>query len=131
MYLFLSRQHYDDCSADFNIEFWSVDGVGVVGVDSEDYTTYLSISEIEQKEPSNSFDFYHFKGNFKPADIDEIISNNYLSCIDGYQEVDETWKCGLRFDDYTKGEHYFSDELEKDAFVRKILNEQNLRRRAG
>jgi len=121
VYLFLSSQSYDDCSAGFNIEFWSVDGVGVVGVDSEDYTTYLSSAEIEQKTPSNSFDFYHFKGNFRPANINELININYWPYINGYQEIDNAWKPGLRFDDYTKEEFYFSDQQEKDTFARKIL----------
>jgi len=102
MYLFLSSQIYEDCGVGFDIKFWFIDNMGVIGVDSEQYDTYFSCLEIEDQAPSNYFDFYNYRGDFRVASISEIIDKNYLSYIDGYMEVDDAWRSGLKFNDYVK-----------------------------
>jgi len=121
MYFFLNSQIYEDCGISFDIKFLFIDQLGVFGVDSEQYETYRSFSEIEKQEPSNFFDFYHYRGKFRAATINEILNNDYLKLIDGYIEVDDSWQSGLRFDDYIKKVHYFKDSKEKDEFIRKII----------
>jgi len=121
MYLFFNCQTYNDCGIGFEIEFWFVEGVGVIGVDSEQYDTYLSKDEIEKQEPSHGFDFYHHNGSFRVASLDEIIEKDYLAFVDGFVEIDDKWVSGLKLSDYAQGTFYFEDEKEKSIFLMKLM----------
>ncbi|UXN06401.1 hypothetical protein [Bartonella sp. HY761] len=89
------------------IEFWTLEKIGLIGWDSEFSVSFASPDECVNYTPSCLINFDVFDKLFYPSSFAELEAKGYADILTGYYPLGDEWKCGEPYGKYLGKRIYF------------------------